>query len=320
MSENLKEPSNDELASNTSEDAQPAQPAAMIHLHDAAGNQVLVSREDWRTGTLEPMLRAQWDNPDGLYRACVMSLNDGFAGEPILLEAAQRLHAIDNIPERGLTILGIVLSKQRRIRDARHLYEAALPRFPESGNLRTNLAKVLWDEGEHEQSERVLREGLNLDPNQENGLNWWIEIQRRRGGQAAYVSALREIAAISGSWRPQLMLAHQLLNERRNEDAIAMLRQSLAAHPDNGTVIDAVAGGFSRIQDPEGMIAAVGLAYDPARHEEQTGIALLRGYLALGRRPEGEMLLAQIEKLNRPHLKQILAQISQQFSALKTTN
>jgi len=86
----------------------------MIHLHDAAGNQVLVSREDWRTGTLEPMLRAQWDNPDGLYRACVMSLNDGFAGEPILLEAAQRLHAIDNIPERGLTILGIVLSKQRR--------------------------------------------------------------------------------------------------------------------------------------------------------------------------------------------------------------
>jgi tetratricopeptide (TPR) repeat protein len=316
MSEDLKDSSRDKLASSPSEDTQPA---AMIHLHDAAGNLVLVSREDWRAGTLEPMLRAQWDNPDGLYRACVMSLNDGFAGEPILLEAAQRLHAIDNIPERGLTILGIVLLKQRRIRDARHLYEAALPRFPESGNLRTNLAKVLWGDGEHEQSERVLREGLNLDPNQENGLNWWIEIQRRRGGQAAYVSALQEIAAISGSWRPQLMLAHQLLNERRNEDAIAMLRQSLAAHPDNGTVIDAVAGGFSRIQDPEGMIAAVGLVYDPARHEEQTGIALLRGYLALGRSAEGEALLARIEKLNRPHLKQILAQIRQQFSALKTT-
>lgn len=320
MSENPKDSSREKLASNASEDPQPEKPAAMIRLHDAAGNQVLVSREDWRTGNLEPMLRAQWDNPDGLYRACAMSLNDGFAAEPILLEAAQRLHAIDNIPERGLTILGIVLSKQRRIRDARHLYEAALPRFPESGNLRTNLAKVLWEDGEHEQSEQVLREGLNLDPNQENGLNWFAATQRGRGGETAYVNALQEIAAISGSWRPQLMLAHQLINERRNEDAIAMLRQSLAAQPDNGTVIDAVAGGFSRIQDPEGMIAAVGLLYDPARHEEQTGLALLRGYLALGRRAEGEALMARIENLNKPHVNQVLAQIKQQFSAPKTTH
>lgn len=253
-------------------------------------------------------------NPDKLYGTCVMSLNDGFAGEPIVLEAARRLHAIDNIPERGLTILGIVLLKQRRIRDARHLYEAALPRFPESGNLRTNLAKVLWEDGEHEQSEQVLREGLNLDPNQENGLNWWLGIQRERGGDAAYVNALQEIAGILGSWRPQLMLAHQLLNERRNAEAVAMLRQSLAARPDNGTVIDAVAGGFFRTHDPEGMIAAVGSVYDPARHEEQTGIALLRAYVALGRHAEGEALLARMEKLNRPYLKQMLAQIAQQFA------
>src|ERR1700742_726335 len=108
MAENRKDPSPDRLAGNASEDSRPA-PAAgedMIRLHDAAGRQVLVSREDWRTGTLEPMLRAQWDKPDGLFGACVMSLNNGFAGEPILLEAARRLHTIDNIPERGLTILG----------------------------------------------------------------------------------------------------------------------------------------------------------------------------------------------------------------------
>jgi len=298
------------------EDSQPAQLSGreMIHLHTAAGQQVLVSREDWRTGTLEPMLRAEWNNPDKLYGTCVMSLNDGFAGEPILLEAAQRLHAIDTIPERGLTIFGIVLLKQHRIRDARDLYEAALPRFPQSGNLRTNLAKALWEDGEHEQSEQVLREGLNLDPNQENGLNWWIGIQRERGGEAAYVSALQEIAGISGSWRPQLMLAHKLLNERRNAEAIAMLQQSLATQPDNGTVIDAVAGGFFRIHDPEGMIAAVGSVYDPARHEEQTGMALLRAYVALGRRSEGEALLARMERLTRPHLKQMLAQIAQQFA------
>ena len=120
------------------------------------------------------------------------------------------------------------------------------------------LQKLYGEDGEHEQSERVLREGLNLDPNQENGLNWWIRIQRERGGETAFVSALQEIAGISGSWRPQLMLAHKLLNERRNAEAIAMLQQSLAAQPDNGAVIDAVAGGFFRIHDTEGMIAAVG--------------------------------------------------------------
>lgn len=121
MAENLKESCPDQFANNASEDSRPSQPVGedMIRLHDTAGRQVLVSREDWRTGTLELMLRAQWDNPDKLYGTCVMSLNDGFAGEPIVLEAARRLHAIDNIPERSLTILGIVLLKHQRIRDAR---------------------------------------------------------------------------------------------------------------------------------------------------------------------------------------------------------
>jgi tetratricopeptide (TPR) repeat protein len=112
------------------------------------------------------------------------------------------------------------------------------------------------------------------------------------------------------------MLAHLRLNEGRNEEAIAMLRQSLAAQPDNGTVIDAVAGGYFRAHDLEGMVATVGPVYDPARHETQTGMALLQAYLALQRREEDEALLSRMEALSRPDLRPQLALFRQQFTTL----
>lgn len=58
----------------------------------------MAEREDYWTGTEEPALRAQSNNPDKLYREYVMSLEDGFASKPALLEAARRLHEIDTIP------------------------------------------------------------------------------------------------------------------------------------------------------------------------------------------------------------------------------
>jgi tetratricopeptide (TPR) repeat protein len=314
MPNNLKNSSQNSATDSNA----PSQPVNedFIRLHDRAGNLVLVSRENYWTGTAEPMLRAHWDKPNELYRACVQSLQDGFASKPELLEAAQRLHDIDTIPERGMTILGLALSKSGRIKEARTLFESSLSLYPDSGNLRTNLAKVLWYDGEQEKSEKVLREGLDLDPNQENGLGWWTAIQRERGGNDAYISALREIANVPGSWRAQLTLAHLCLNEGRNEEGIVMLRKSLAAYPDNPTVIDALAGGLFRAQDWEGMIATIVPIYDPARHESQTGLGLLRAYLSLGRRSEGEALLIRMEQLNRPDLKPQLALFRQQLSAL----
>lgn len=287
-----------------------------IRLYDSMGHLVLVSKEDYWTGTMEPMLRAQWNNSDALYQGCVMALQNGFASKPILLEAAKRLHEIDTIPERGMTILGLALWKSGRLKEARALFEDSLPLYPASGNLRTNLAKVLWHDGEPEKSEKVLREGLTYDPNQENAVGWWTAIQRERGGDAAYTRALQEIAEIPGSWRAQLLLAHLCLNEGRNQEGITMLRQSLAIDPSNPTVLDALAGGLFRTHDWDSMISAIAPIYDPARHESQTGIGLLQAYLSLGRRTEGEALLARMEQLKRPDLKQVLAQFSQQFSAL----
>lgn len=317
MPDDLRGSLQDNAVEKTSSNTQ-SQPVNedFIRLYDATGKLVLVSREDYWTGTAEPALRAQWNNPDELYRVCVTSLRDGFASKAGLLEAVQRLHDIDTIPERGMTILGLALWKSGRIKEARALFEQSLSLYPDSGNLRTNLAKVLWYDEEQEKSEKVLREGLNLDPNQENGLGWWTAIQRGRGGNDAYIRALQEIAEIPGSWRAQLTLAHLCLNEGRNEEGIAMLRKSLSAHSDNPTVIDAVTGGLFRVHDWKGIIETIGPIYDPTRHESQTGFGLLQAYLALGQRCDGEAVLARMEQLNRPDLRQRFAALRQQFSAL----
>ena len=48
-----------------------------ISLHDADGEEVFISKEEWRTNVLPQTLEKYWDNPDELYNLIAASLYDG---------------------------------------------------------------------------------------------------------------------------------------------------------------------------------------------------------------------------------------------------
>ncbi len=170
----------------------------MIEAYDQQGNRILIERSEYRTRVLPGTFQDAWDNADALYGAIVMALNDGFIAETVA--PAERLQEIDHTSERSTTILGIVLMKNNQLGQAEQVLSDYLKEC-DSGVVATNLAKVLEEQGRRHESRAALRRALSIDPNQDNGLEWFAAIAREEGGDEAFLAAMRDIARQPGSWR-----------------------------------------------------------------------------------------------------------------------
>ncbi len=154
-----------------------------IQVFDEFGRELFITKEHWRTNVLPGSIKKSWDNPDQLYNLIVGSLNDGYFAD--VLEAAKHLHGIDSVTARGACIYGIVLTKNNRLDEAEVVFRSQLEKHGEEGYVLTNLAKVYSARNETQKAEDTLWHGLEVDPNQDNGLAWYVAIHRDRSGEAA---------------------------------------------------------------------------------------------------------------------------------------
>lgn len=272
----------------------------LIRAFDAYGREMHIPREEWRTKVLPDCLKKEWDNPDALYGTIVMALNDGFVAE--VLDAARRLHAIDTNRERSSCILGIVLARQGLLDEAEKVLRSHMAAHGESGVILTNLAKVFADRSRDKEAEKVLRHGLDIDPNQENGLNWYAALVRERSGEAAMIDALRVIAANPLSWRAQLHIAGSELASGRTAEATALYGQSLAraGTPAPTDLLMGISGDLGNAGRLEELLRIVEPRFDCAIHGLPVGNNLLKAHLDLGHVAEARGILDQLIAQNRP--------------------
>src|SRR5438067_1594145 len=220
------------------EEAAPAaapEPEERLTAYDPYGRAVSLTRDEYRARVLPGAVRKNWDNPPGLYGAIVQGLRDDFAAE--LLEASERLVEIDPDPERAATARGIVLMKTGDLDGAEEVLRRYHGQHEPSGVILTNLAKVAAERGDAERPQQLLREALDVDPNLENGLLWWAALARESGGEDAYLGALAQIAAVPGSWRPQLWLARHRLDQGDLGGALDLYRGVLDQAADQSDVL-----------------------------------------------------------------------------------
>src|ERR1041385_3783482 len=208
--------------------ASPPPPGApqMLKAWDAYGRIVEISREDWRTKVLPGNFRNAWNKPDELANLISTSLNDGFVAD--CLEPARQLYRIDPQPKRGVVYLAVILLQLKQFDEAEDILTHTIQKHGEEGVLLTNLAKAFSGKGDAAMAEQTLWHALELDPNQDNGFAWYQAIHRERGGNEAGDAAMRRVAALPGSWRPQLWLAREALKSRNFDAAMAYYRESLS--------------------------------------------------------------------------------------------
>ncbi|AMO47781.1 Tetratricopeptide-like helical domain-containing protein [Enterobacter sp. FY-07] len=296
---------------HTTEPSQDEQP---IVAYDAYGREMQIPRSEWREKVFLPSLEQKRDNADELYQAIVDGLNGGFAAD--LVQAAERLLEIDPLPERSHTIHGIVLMDNGQLTAAENTLQAGIAKAGATGTLLTNLAKVFSSRGEEARADETLWQAVQADPNQENGLMWWASIQQERGGDEAWLAALKTAAALSGSWRAQLWLARHYLQQQNIAAARALYAEVLAGGRYDSGALMMISGDLGNNGQIPLIVELVAPVYDEHRHDPMAGLNLLRAWQALGNAQEGEKLLARMYALGYAPLKPHLDEFARAFQEM----
>jgi len=285
----------------------PSKDPNMIKVFDAYGREMFITKEVWRTQVLPGTLKSNWNNAEQLAGVVIGSMNDGFFAD--VLAAAEQLYRIDPIPARGTCAYGIVLMKINRLDDAEKVFQSYIQKHGEEGSILTNLAKVYSARNDHRKAEEVLWHGLELDPNQDNGMGWYFTIYRERGGEPAGQDALRRIAALPGSWRAKLWLARQALQARKTVEALSMYQECLAraTKPVPTDLLMQMSGDLGNAGHLPQILQLVEPHFDAKTHGLPVGNNLIKAHLDLGQIDAGRRILDQLYAQNRMDWKQNLS-------------
>ena len=287
----------------------------MITVYDKFGRQLLIPRQEWQEKVLPGNLEQHKDHPDNLYTAILTALNDGFCQD--VLSASERLLAIDNNRERGHVVRAIVLMKNGDLDDAEQVLQQYIQHFGATGSVLTNLAKVYAEHNQHEEAEATLWKGLTLDPNQDNGLLWWAALHQDRSGKEGFLEAIRRVATIEGSWRPQLWLARDCLENKNLAEAKTYYNHILRTAADQPDALMMISGDLGKSGHVREVLDMVLPLYDPEKHDIRAGGNILQAYLETKNYVDGQKFLHRLFALNRPDFRDRLMFYSAEFGKLQ---
>ena len=271
----------------------------VIRVYDQFGRKVEIGREAWRKDVLLPNLSANRHKPDALYDLIVSALNDDFGVD--VLESARFLAENDPQPQRGATVLGVVLLNLEDFAGARDVFERAIARHGENAYLLANLARAYAASGDDERAQALIWRALQLEPNEEGSLNWMISTANGKGGQEAMMAAYLRAASLPGSWRAQLWLARYALDRGDLAEATRWYEESLArANPVPADLLMQLSGDLGMRGHTELLLRLTQPRFDLAAHGLTVGNNLLRGYVELGMFAEARKLLEQLYSQQRP--------------------
>lgn len=274
----------------------------LIQVFDEYGREVFIDKETWRKDMLPANLEKVWSDPDQLYGVIVQSLEDGFSLD--VISAAKQLYSIDSESDRAACLLGVVHLENNNLDDAERVLSSHMEAHGEVGYLLTNLAKVYSRRGDDAKAETILWRGLEVDPNQDNGVGWWGTIHHERGGQRAYLASLEKVAAIEGSWRPQIWLARAALEEGGIEQALAYYRAILGQqNPPPVDMLMQISGDLGNNGRLAEIISLCAPLYDIKLHGLTVGNNLVKAYLDSGDAESAKKIVQQLYAEKRPDWK-----------------
>lgn len=275
-----------------------------IIAYDNEGKQFAINKEEYRKSVLPNKFREVINDPDKLYDALVITLSDGFFEE--CLAPAKRLAELEKNSERGTAILGIALMKNGRFAEAKSILQDFLRQHGNSGIILTNLAKVQAEEGDTEGSYKTLWRALTIDPNQQNGLQWFAAIEQDKKGEDGFYEAMERVSEISGSWRPQLWLARRFLENKKIDSAIELYSRVLDFDGLPHDVYMMISGDLGNGGYLVQMVDLLLPLYDAEKHGAMAGINLMQALHKLGDKRRALEICEALEKLKRPDIMQYL--------------
>lgn len=175
------------------------------------GHRIQMSREDYRKKVIPHNLHLYWDDKEKLRQFAMELVRDRFTEEAA--QAADRLLELFGPIEAALIFRAVVHMQAQEMESAKKILHLCMERFPSSGQAYTNLAKIMAFEGSMEKAMELLEAGLVKDPNQEHGLEWYVELLTEQNRKDEITHKLKALGEREGAWLPQLILGRLALKE-----------------------------------------------------------------------------------------------------------
>jgi tetratricopeptide (TPR) repeat protein len=291
--------------------------ADKVRVYDEFGRELFISKEDWRAKVLPGNLEKNWHDPDKLYTIVLGALNDGFFED--VRKAAAHLYKIDTVPARGACAYGIVLMKTNRLDEAEKVLRSYLRDHGDDGSVLTNLAKVYSARNRQADADATLWRGLEVDPNQANGLGWYYAIHRERNGEAAAINALARIALLPGSWRAQMWMARDALIQHKRDEALALYRGALdrAGEPTPGDLLMQLSGDLGKAGYLRDLILLAEPRFVAKVHGLAVGNNLIKAHFDLGEFEDAQKIVEGLHALGRPDFRPQLTFWEQEIAKVR---
>lgn len=276
-----------------------------IYYFDKSGEEFYTTKSLWLQNILIPDLKNNYDNPNNLYNLIVGALQDGF--DEFLIDSSCKLYEIDENRERAGCIYAIVLIKNKQLEQAKEILENTINTIGKTGILLTNLAKVHAEFNNWEIVENILIEALEIDPNQDNGLDWYLSIHRENEGEEGYKKALNRISKFNNAWRPLVYLA-DISIENKDIDTTMHYYKKLINIEQNlpSDVLMQISGNLGINNYINEMITVVEPIFNPNLHEFSIANNLIKAYITTNKYEKANNLLNHYLEQNNPTIKKDL--------------
>lgn len=211
-----------------------------IEFTNEHGQRVELPREVYREKIISYNLERFWNDKEMLRQFASDLLQKEFTEDAA--KAADRLLELYGPIEPALIFRAIVHMQAKNFEDAKKILAYVIQNYPNSGNAYTNLAKIFAYEGDEEQAFGLLEAGLVKDPNQDNGLDWYVANFVEHGKTKELMERLEIFGQQEGAWRPQLIMGRLALKEGNLLLAMEKFKEAIEKSGQNEVTVMNVTG------------------------------------------------------------------------------
>jgi Flp pilus assembly protein TadD len=262
-----------------------------LRAYDSEGRAIDIPRAKWAEEMLPAALASTADDPEQTANLISFALQNGCAKE--VVEAAKRFARSDPDRVRGRNLYGAALAAAERFDEAEKEIENLLLFAGDDPTALVNLGQLKARKGDAAAASDHLRRALTADPNHAGAFDLVAQNARRRGGDAGFLSACRELAKDPRSWRARVHLARARLALGEADAALALYREALPHAAPSGEALAQISGDLANAGRLADAAELVGPVYRAKRHGPYVAVNLIRIAARLGRHDEAARLVAE---------------------------